>query len=110
MLSACSLQRLVSQDIAFSSLFLKVIVEMLIWLDNPTVEAGPLKTLLRSFAGQNSHKHRLSDGEYASNFFADAALFIFYKLRVMCFSALQYVQVSFTWLRRWHIAEILKFH
>uniref|UniRef100_A0A669B766 Integrator complex subunit 1 n=1 Tax=Oreochromis niloticus TaxID=8128 RepID=A0A669B766_ORENI len=54
-------QRLVSQDIAFSSLFLKVIVEMLIWLDNPTVEAGPLKTLLRSFAGQNSHKHRLSD-------------------------------------------------
>uniref|UniRef100_A0A3Q1GUR2 Integrator complex subunit 1 n=1 Tax=Acanthochromis polyacanthus TaxID=80966 RepID=A0A3Q1GUR2_9TELE len=54
-------QRLVSQDIAFSSLFLKVIVEMLIWLDNPTVEAGPLKTLLKSFAGQNSHKHRHSD-------------------------------------------------
>lgn len=52
-----------SQDIAFSSLFLKVIVEMLIWLDNPTVEAGPLKTLLRSFAGQNSHKHRHNDGE-----------------------------------------------
>ncbi|KAM7371875.1 hypothetical protein PAMP_009079 [Pampus punctatissimus] len=54
-------QRLVSQDIAFSSLFLKVIVEMLIWLDNPTVEAGPLKTLLKSFAGQNSHKHRHND-------------------------------------------------
>uniref|UniRef100_A0A672ZW68 Integrator complex subunit 1 n=1 Tax=Sphaeramia orbicularis TaxID=375764 RepID=A0A672ZW68_9TELE len=54
-------QRLVSQDIAFSSLFLKVIVEMLIWLDNPTVEPGPLKTLLKSFAGQNSHKHRHSD-------------------------------------------------
>ncbi|XP_023269633.1 integrator complex subunit 1 isoform X1 [Seriola lalandi dorsalis] len=54
-------QRLVSQDVAFSSLFLKVIVEMLIWLDNPTVEAGPLKTLLRSFAGQNSHKHRHND-------------------------------------------------
>ncbi|XP_076000277.1 integrator complex subunit 1 isoform X3 [Genypterus blacodes] len=54
-------QRLVSQDIAFSSLFLKVVVEMLIWLDNPTVEAGPLKTLLKSFAGQNSHKHMHSD-------------------------------------------------
>uniref|UniRef100_A0A671TY99 Integrator complex subunit 1 n=1 Tax=Sparus aurata TaxID=8175 RepID=A0A671TY99_SPAAU len=54
-------QRLVSQDIAFSSLFLKVIVEMLIWLDNPPVEAGPLKTLLRSFAGQNSQKLRHSD-------------------------------------------------
>ncbi|KAA8585305.1 hypothetical protein FQN60_003999 [Etheostoma spectabile] len=54
-------QRLVSQDMAFSSLFLKVIVEMLIWLDNPTVEAGPLKTLLKTFAGQNSHKHRHND-------------------------------------------------
>ncbi|KAK7940544.1 hypothetical protein WMY93_003870 [Mugilogobius chulae] len=29
-------QRLVSKDVAFSSLFLKVIMEMLIWLDNPT--------------------------------------------------------------------------
>lgn len=36
---------------------------MLIWLENPTVEAGPLKTLLKSFAGQNSNKHRHSDGE-----------------------------------------------
>uniref|UniRef100_A0A8D3DVU0 Integrator complex subunit 1 n=1 Tax=Scophthalmus maximus TaxID=52904 RepID=A0A8D3DVU0_SCOMX len=54
-------QRLVSQDVTFSSLFLKVVVEMLIWLDNPTVEAGPLKTLLRSFAGQNSHTHRHND-------------------------------------------------
>lgn len=54
-------QRLVSQDIAFSSLFLKVSVEMLIWLDNPTVEPGPLKTLLKSYAGQNSHKHMHTD-------------------------------------------------
>ncbi|KAJ4932091.1 hypothetical protein JOQ06_010521 [Pogonophryne albipinna] len=54
-------QRLVSQDVAFSSLFLKVILEMLIWLDNPTVEAGPLKTLLKSFAGQNSSKQRHND-------------------------------------------------
>lgn len=56
-------QRLVSQDIAFSSLFIKVIVEMLMWLDNPNVEGGPLKTLLKSFAGQNSHKHMHSDGK-----------------------------------------------
>lgn len=54
-------QRLVSQDVAFSSLFLKVIVELLIWLDNPTVEPGPLKSLLKSFAGQNSHKHMHAD-------------------------------------------------
>ncbi|XP_016896225.1 integrator complex subunit 1 isoform X3 [Cynoglossus semilaevis] len=54
-------QRLVAKDVAFSSLFLKVVVEMLIWLDNPTVEAGPLKTLLRSFAGQSSHTHRHND-------------------------------------------------
>ncbi|XP_029692684.1 integrator complex subunit 1 isoform X1 [Takifugu rubripes] len=54
-------QRLVSQDVAFSSLFIKVIVEMLMWLDSPNVEGGPLKTLLKSFAGQNSHKHMQSD-------------------------------------------------
>lgn len=52
-----------SQDVTFSSLFFKVIVEMLNWLDNPTVEAGPLKTLLISFAGQNAHKQRHSDGK-----------------------------------------------
>nr|XP_015804103.2 integrator complex subunit 1 isoform X1 [Nothobranchius furzeri]XP_054596128.1 integrator complex subunit 1 isoform X1 [Nothobranchius furzeri] len=54
-------QRLVSQDVAFSSLFLKVIVEMLRWLDSPAVEGGPLKTLLKSFAGQSTVKHRHSD-------------------------------------------------
>lgn len=54
-------QRLVSQDITFSSLFFKVIVKILIWLDSPTVEPGPLKSLLKSFAGQNSHKHMHSD-------------------------------------------------
>ncbi|KAG7262275.1 hypothetical protein CRUP_024973 [Coryphaenoides rupestris] len=54
-------QRLVSRDLAFSSLFLKVVVEMLTWLESPAVEAGPLKTLLKSFAGQYSHKHRLAD-------------------------------------------------
>ena len=52
-----------TQDGAFSSLFLKVALEMLTWLENPAVEAGPLKSLLKSFAGQYSHKHRLNDGE-----------------------------------------------
>lgn len=56
-------QRLVPQDVSFSSLFLKVNVEMLIWLDNPSMEAGPLKTLLKSFIGQNSLTHRHNDGE-----------------------------------------------
>uniref|UniRef100_A0A3Q3GD68 Integrator complex subunit 1 n=1 Tax=Labrus bergylta TaxID=56723 RepID=A0A3Q3GD68_9LABR len=54
-------QRLVPQDIAFSSLFSKVIVGLSLWLDSPTVEAGPLKTLLKTFAGQNSQKHRHND-------------------------------------------------
>lgn len=54
-------QRLVSQDVAFSSLFLKAMVEMLTWLENPTLERGPLQPLLKSLAGQYSHKHRLSD-------------------------------------------------
>ncbi|XP_075894687.1 integrator complex subunit 1 isoform X2 [Nelusetta ayraudi] len=54
-------QRLVSQDVAFSSLFIKVVVEMLMWLDNLAVEGGQLKALLKCFAGQNSHKQRHSD-------------------------------------------------
>uniref|UniRef100_A0A3Q2GA51 Integrator complex subunit 1 n=1 Tax=Cyprinodon variegatus TaxID=28743 RepID=A0A3Q2GA51_CYPVA len=54
-------QRLVSKDIAFSSLFLKVVVEMLMWLDTPTVEAGPLKSLLKSFTGQSAHIQRHGD-------------------------------------------------
>ncbi|XP_077474311.1 integrator complex subunit 1 isoform X2 [Stigmatopora argus] len=54
-------QRLVPLDGSFSSLFVKVNVEMLIWLDNPSVEAGPLKTLLKSFIGQNSHTNRHND-------------------------------------------------
>lgn len=57
-------QRLVSQDVAFSSLFIKVVVEMLMWLDNLAVEGGQLKSLLKCFAGQNSHKQRHSDGEW----------------------------------------------
>ncbi|XP_028842567.1 integrator complex subunit 1 isoform X2 [Denticeps clupeoides] len=54
-------QRLVSQDMTFSSLFFKSVVQMLTWLDNPTVEAGPMQTLLKSLAAQYSHKHRITD-------------------------------------------------
>ncbi|XP_037545218.1 integrator complex subunit 1 [Nematolebias whitei] len=54
-------QRLVSQDVAFASLFVKVVVEMLTWLDSPAVDVSPLKTLLKSFAGQSTLKHRHSD-------------------------------------------------
>ncbi|XP_045571005.1 integrator complex subunit 1 isoform X1 [Salmo salar] len=54
-------QRLVSQDVAFSSLFFKAVMEMMTWLENPAVEVGPLRALLKSFAGQYSQKHRLTD-------------------------------------------------
>lgn len=85
-LDVCFFQRLVSQDIAFSSLFIKVIVEMLIWLDNPTVEGGPLKTLLKSFAGLNSHKHRHNDGEQLNSL--SFQMLILYKQWLISFSAL----------------------
>ncbi|XP_072273856.1 integrator complex subunit 1 [Pyxicephalus adspersus] len=54
-------QRCVPQDTAFSSLFFKVLMQMLQWLDNPGVEEGPLRALLKSFAAQYSSKHRISD-------------------------------------------------
>nr|XP_015215216.1 PREDICTED: integrator complex subunit 1 isoform X1 [Lepisosteus oculatus]XP_015215217.1 PREDICTED: integrator complex subunit 1 isoform X1 [Lepisosteus oculatus]XP_015215218.1 PREDICTED: integrator complex subunit 1 isoform X1 [Lepisosteus oculatus] len=54
-------QRCVPQDVAFSSLFFKAVMQMLTWLENPAVEPGPLHALLKSFAAQFSIKHRLSD-------------------------------------------------
>ncbi|XP_063042002.1 integrator complex subunit 1 isoform X2 [Engraulis encrasicolus] len=54
-------QRLVSQDVPFSSLFFNAVVQMHRWLENPAVEPGPLQTLLKSLAAQSSHKHALSD-------------------------------------------------
>uniref|UniRef100_A0A8C4SG15 Integrator complex subunit 1 n=1 Tax=Erpetoichthys calabaricus TaxID=27687 RepID=A0A8C4SG15_ERPCA len=54
-------QRCVPQDMAFSSLFFKAIMQMLSWLENPVSEAGPLRTMLKAFAAQYSLKHRLSD-------------------------------------------------
>jgi len=84
---------------------------MLIWLDNPTVEAGPLKTLLKSFAGQNSSKQRHNDGEpLNASSFRNVEKIIVYNQRVTSVCALQCVQVSSNYLRLWHIAEILKGH
>eukprot|EP00079_Xenopus_tropicalis_P030398 XP_012826387.1 PREDICTED: integrator complex subunit 1 [Xenopus tropicalis] len=54
-------QRSVPQDTAFSSLFFKVLMQMLQWLDSPGVEEGPLRAQLKSFAALYSSKHRISD-------------------------------------------------
>uniref|UniRef100_A0A3B3QNR6 Integrator complex subunit 1 n=1 Tax=Paramormyrops kingsleyae TaxID=1676925 RepID=A0A3B3QNR6_9TELE len=54
-------QRRVPQDVAFSSVFFKAVLEMLTWMESPGVEAGPLLSVLKSFATQFSPKHRLCD-------------------------------------------------
>ncbi|XP_067238552.1 integrator complex subunit 1 isoform X2 [Chanodichthys erythropterus] len=54
-------QRLVSQDVGFSSLFFNAVMQMLTWLENSAVETGPLHSLLKSLAAQYSHKHRITD-------------------------------------------------
>lgn len=50
------------QDTAFSSLFFKVLMQMLQWLENPAVEDSPLRAQLKAFAVQYSSRHRISDG------------------------------------------------
>ncbi|XP_063564406.1 integrator complex subunit 1 isoform X2 [Gorilla gorilla gorilla] len=57
----CQYQRCVPQDTGFSSLFLKVLLQMLQWLDSPGVEGGPLQAQLRMLASQASAGRRLSD-------------------------------------------------
>uniref|UniRef100_A0A8C2E662 Integrator complex subunit 1 n=1 Tax=Cyprinus carpio TaxID=7962 RepID=A0A8C2E662_CYPCA len=54
-------QRLVSQDVGFSSLFFNAVVQMSTWSENSAVETGPLHSLLKSLAAQYSHKHRITD-------------------------------------------------
>uniref|UniRef100_A0A803VK15 Integrator complex subunit 1 n=1 Tax=Ficedula albicollis TaxID=59894 RepID=A0A803VK15_FICAL len=54
--------RSMPQDTAFSSLFFKVLMQMLQWLENPAVEDGPLRAQLKAFAVQYSSRHRISDG------------------------------------------------
>ncbi|NXS28414.1 INT1 protein, partial [Pomatostomus ruficeps] len=49
------------QDTAFSSLFFKVLMQMLQWLENPAVEDGPLRAQLKAFAVQYSSRHRIND-------------------------------------------------
>ncbi|XP_048186404.1 integrator complex subunit 1 isoform X1 [Perognathus longimembris pacificus] len=54
-------QRCVPQDTGYSSLFLKVLMQMLQWLDSPAVEDGPLQAQLKLFATQYSARHRVND-------------------------------------------------
>ncbi|XP_048349441.1 integrator complex subunit 1 isoform X2 [Sphaerodactylus townsendi] len=65
---ACPLMRLLyqyqlraPQDSTFSSLFFKVLMQMLKWLENPAVEEGPLRTQLKSFAVQYSSRQKIND-------------------------------------------------
>ncbi|NXM11999.1 INT1 protein, partial [Ploceus nigricollis] len=53
--------RSMPQDTAFSSLFFKVLMQMLQWLENPAVEDGPLRAQLKAFAVQYSSRHKISD-------------------------------------------------
>ncbi|KAK2501810.1 hypothetical protein MC885_012622 [Smutsia gigantea] len=54
-------QRCVPQDPGFSSLFLKVLMQTLQWLDSPAGEGGPLQAQLKLFAAQYSARRRISD-------------------------------------------------
>lgn len=54
-------QRLAHQDVAFGSLFFKVIMQMLTWLESSALETGPLFNQLKSLVAQNSHKHQITD-------------------------------------------------
>lgn len=56
-------QRCVPQDTGFSSLFLKVLMQTLQWLDGSAGEGGPLQAQLKLFAAQYSARRRISDGE-----------------------------------------------
>lgn len=56
-------QLCVPQDTSYSSLFLKVLMQTLQWLDSPGVDGGPLQAQLKLFAAQYSARHRISDGE-----------------------------------------------
>lgn len=58
-------QRAVPQDTGFSSLFLKVLMQILQWLDSPAVEDGPLQAQLKLFATRYSARRRISDGKRA---------------------------------------------
>lgn len=64
--SGLSPQRCAAQDVTFSSLFFKVLMQMSQWLENPAVEEGPLRTQLKSFTVQYSARHKINDGRSCS--------------------------------------------
>ncbi|KAM9210267.1 integrator complex subunit 1 isoform 4-T5 [Dugong dugon] len=68
-------QRCVPQDSSFSSLLLKVLMQMLQWLDSPAVEPGPLLAQLRLLAAQYSARHRVSDVRSGFMHLAEALAF-----------------------------------
>ncbi|XP_045318249.1 integrator complex subunit 1 isoform X2 [Leopardus geoffroyi] len=68
-------QRCVPQDTGFSSLFLKVLVQMLQWLDGPAGEGGPLQAQLKLFAAQYSARRRISDARSGLLRLAEALAF-----------------------------------
>uniref|UniRef100_A0A670XWG7 Integrator complex subunit 1 n=1 Tax=Pseudonaja textilis TaxID=8673 RepID=A0A670XWG7_PSETE len=73
--SSPSCQRHAPQDEAFSSLFFKVLMQMLQWLESPGVEDSLLRTQLKSFAVQFSSQHRISDAQVGFLHLADALAF-----------------------------------
>ncbi|KAL7979401.1 hypothetical protein Chor_015425 [Crotalus horridus] len=68
-------QRHAPQDEAFSSLFFKVLMQMLQWLESPGVEDGLLRTQLKALAVQFSSQHRISDAQAGFLHLADALAF-----------------------------------
>lgn len=71
----CQYQRCATQDTTFSTLFFKVLMQMLQWLENPAVEDGPLRTQLKSIALQYSSRHRINDIRGGFLHLADALAF-----------------------------------
>ncbi|XP_041062638.1 integrator complex subunit 1 [Carcharodon carcharias] len=54
-------QRSMPEDSAAVSLFYNVVMQIRTWLENPAVEEGPLRALLKSLATQCLLKHRMGD-------------------------------------------------
>ncbi|XP_006889666.1 PREDICTED: integrator complex subunit 1 [Elephantulus edwardii] len=65
-------QRQVPQDSSFSSLLLKVLTQMLQWLEGRAVEPGPLLAQLRLLAGRYPAQHRAGDVRTGLLHLADA--------------------------------------
>ncbi|XP_058148461.1 integrator complex subunit 1 isoform X1 [Dasypus novemcinctus] len=68
-------QRCVPQDTSFSSLFLKVLTQLLQWLDGPGRDDGPLLAQLKLLATQHSARRRISDARTGFLHLAEALAF-----------------------------------